>query len=125
MPRRCVPPLFLALALVTAAAVWLASPAVRAAGAPARPLSDALNAIIASGDLGGARLGIRVVEADTGRVVFDHNPEMPLKPASNAKILTSAAALSLLRPEYIFTTGFSTLGRPAASWPPGCIACVS
>ena len=111
MPRRSVPPLFLALALV--APVWLASPAARASGAPARSLSEALNAIIASGDLGRAQLGIRVLEADSGRVVFDHNPDLPLKPASNAKILTSAAALSLLRPEYVFTTDFSTLGRPA------------
>src|SRR5678816_3257376 len=78
----------------------------------ARALTDALSAIIQSGDLGRSSLGMRVIEADTGRVVFNHNPELPLMPASNMKVMTSAAALSLLRPEYVFSTMFHTTARP-------------
>lgn len=77
-----------------------------------RALSEALDAIIQSGDLGRSSLGMRVIEADTGRVVFNHNPELPLMPASNMKVMTSAAALSLLRPEYVFSTLFYAAARP-------------
>ena len=49
------------------------------------------------------RSGALVVD-DTGRTVFSHNADLPLNPASNAKILVVGAALSLLGPEYRFTT---------------------
>jgi len=101
--------------LLAIAFVALLIQPVSGAPAPARPpraLPDALNGIIQSGDLSRTSLGIRVIEADTGRVVFNHNAELPLKPASNMKVMTSAAVLSLLRPEYVFTTGFYAASRP-------------
>src|SRR5262245_15856004 len=77
-----------------------------------RVLPDALDAIIGGGDMARSSIGMRVIEADTGRVVFNHNPELPLKPASNMKVMTSAAALSLLRPEYVFLTTFYASAHP-------------
>ncbi|MBN1295285.1 D-alanyl-D-alanine carboxypeptidase/D-alanyl-D-alanine-endopeptidase [bacterium] len=50
------------------------------------------------------QVGIYVSELSTGRSVFEHNPDLPLKPASNQKILTTIGALGLLSPEYAFST---------------------
>lgn len=45
-----------------------------------------------------------MVSLDTGDTLFAVDPDVPLQPASNAKLLTSAAALHVLGPEYRFRT---------------------
>jgi D-alanyl-D-alanine carboxypeptidase/D-alanyl-D-alanine-endopeptidase (penicillin-binding protein 4) len=107
--RRVFP---LALIAILAAAALAVPPALRAAGDTGRSLSGALNAILGGGDMARSRVGMRVLEADSGRVLFDHEADHPLKPASNMKVMTSAAALALLRPEYVFRTTFYTQVRP-------------
>ena len=47
---------------------------------------------------------IHVIKADTGREVYEHRSREPRIPASNMKIITSAAALKYLGPDYEFTT---------------------
>ena len=47
---------------------------------------------------------IHVIKADTGREVYGHQSQEPRIPASNMKIITSAAALKYLGPDYEFTT---------------------
>lgn len=44
------------------------------------------------------------------RVVFTHNATRPLRPASAAKVLTSAAALDLLGPSHVFRTRLTARG---------------
>ena len=51
-----------------------------------------------------AHLSIHVRELDTGEVLFDYYGDSLLNPASNHKILTSAAAIDLLGPDYVFRT---------------------
>ncbi|MGH9866653.1 MAG: D-alanyl-D-alanine carboxypeptidase/D-alanyl-D-alanine endopeptidase [Candidatus Polarisedimenticolia bacterium] len=104
--------LILAVAVVSCAAALWGFSARAATPATPRPLGPSLAAILKTPDLARSQVGMRVVEADTGRVLFDHNAEMPLKPASNMKVMTSAAALSLLRPEYVFNTLFMASSRP-------------
>jgi len=48
------------------------------------------------------------------RVVFAHNASRPLKPASAAKILTTAAALDLLGPSHVFRTRLTARGSLSA-----------
>ena len=55
---------------------------------------------------GGGTVGIVVREADTGKTVFRHNGEKSFIPASNNKILSSVAALSLLGKDFRFATEF-------------------
>jgi D-alanyl-D-alanine carboxypeptidase len=43
-----------------------------------------------------ASAGILVVDVDSGQVVYAHEPDLPLKPASNTKLFTTAALLGLL-----------------------------
>lgn len=68
-------------------------------------LATAIEALVTSANLPGATLGIVVVEAASGRVIYQHAPDVPLNPASNAKVLTAAAALSILGPDHRFSTG--------------------
>lgn len=49
-------------------------------------------------------LGGKVVDATTGEVVFEKNPDEPRRPASSTKVLTAAAALLKLGAEDTVTT---------------------
>ncbi len=55
-------------------------------------------------ELGAARVAVLVVDADSGRTLFARNAEERHNVASVTKLVTTAAALSLLGPEYRFKT---------------------
>ncbi len=104
----------------TAAALILfflstASPAPQAASAVDVPLEASLRRIVESQPLSTARTSIQVLDAATGLSIYAHDPDLLLKPASNMKIVTAAAALALLRPEYRFRTSFHSARPPDAS----------
>lgn len=71
----------------------------------ADPLATAAAAALSSvAPPDGATISALVIEAATGRVRFARDPDRALNPASNTKLLTAAAALSLLGPSARFTT---------------------
>lgn len=70
-------------------------------GAPA--LASTLERLAATMD-GEADLGIAVKDLRTGETVFEHHGERPLNPASNHKLLTATAAMTLLGADYRFET---------------------
>lgn len=75
------------------------------ARAQSRPdLSRRLAAVFSDVGTSGARVGAIFVDVDSGRVLFEHEADDPLNPASNQKVLTAAAALSVLGPEHRFLT---------------------
>jgi D-alanyl-D-alanine carboxypeptidase/D-alanyl-D-alanine-endopeptidase (penicillin-binding protein 4) len=79
-------------------------PAGDAAGRE-RWLARRLAAIIdAHPELGAARVGVLVAEADTGRTLFARDPDERHNVASVTKLVTTAAALARLGPEYRFKT---------------------
>jgi D-alanyl-D-alanine carboxypeptidase/D-alanyl-D-alanine-endopeptidase (penicillin-binding protein 4) len=47
-------------------------------------------------------VGIFAREQETGRIIADHNATLPLPPASNTKLITTALALDRLGPDYRF-----------------------
>ena len=55
--------------------------------------------------LSGASIGVSVVDTATGRVLFGSKDKQPLNAASNVKLVTTAAALALLGPDFRFRTG--------------------
>jgi D-alanyl-D-alanine carboxypeptidase/D-alanyl-D-alanine-endopeptidase (penicillin-binding protein 4) len=76
-------------------------------------LKTRLDEVFAAPALAKAKLGMIAVESDTGRTVYARGEKTPLNVASNVKIVTSAAALSLLGPEYRWRTTLSSVGPPA------------
>src|SRR5204862_4699802 len=54
--------------------------------------------------LTGAKISVVVTEPDSGKVVYGRAEKNGLNAWSNVKIVTSAAALALLRPAYVWKT---------------------
>ncbi len=55
-------------------------------------------------------LGVHVRDLDTAEVLYDHHGDRPQNPASSHKLVTAAAALELLGPEYRFETRLTRAG---------------
>jgi D-alanyl-D-alanine carboxypeptidase/D-alanyl-D-alanine-endopeptidase (penicillin-binding protein 4) len=91
---------------------FLAAPSARAADAD---LSLVVDSFLARPAFSATRLGILVESQRTGEVLYERNADSLLIPASNMKIVTGAAALSLLGPEFRFRTEIATDGRRAGS----------
>jgi D-alanyl-D-alanine carboxypeptidase/D-alanyl-D-alanine-endopeptidase (penicillin-binding protein 4) len=53
---------------------------------------------------------VQIVKADTGRVLYSHNGHEPMIPASNMKLITTAAALKFLAPDFEFNTRVALCG---------------
>ena len=69
------------------------------------PLKQRLyNLIHQSSQLQKSKVGVYVEVVKTGRIVFSDRGGEPMIPASNLKIVTTAAALDLLGPDYRFET---------------------
>lgn len=103
----------LALAVVVAATATAAAPnATAVAPDPATTrLTATLDAVLGDSRLAGAQAGIVVVDTVTGQTLYNHNGGRRLLPASNTKLLTSAAALEILGADYRFTTDVRAVGE--------------
>lgn len=73
--------------------------------------AEAIEKILQRGALHGCSVGLHVVSLESGRTLLEHNAGRLLIPASNAKLLTTAAALQVLGPDYQFCTTIGTRGN--------------
>ncbi len=100
-------PLNASVASPPAKAVADDASAPSAAGAPA--LVEAIAPLLSDRALAGARIGVLITRADgSGEPVYALAADEALHPASNTKLLTTAAALVTLGPTYVFTTDVVT-----------------
>jgi D-alanyl-D-alanine carboxypeptidase/D-alanyl-D-alanine-endopeptidase (penicillin-binding protein 4) len=75
-------------------------------------LRTKISEVLAKPELSSAMVGVKVVSLDTGRVLFEENATKLLRPASNMKLYTVAAALDRLSPDYKFSTSVYATTRP-------------
>src|SRR5688500_2682867 len=78
-------------------------------------LQSKIAEVLAKPELASAMVGLKVVSLDTGRTLFEENATKLLRPASNMKLYTVAAALDRLSPDYRFVTSAYVSTRPDAS----------
>jgi D-alanyl-D-alanine carboxypeptidase/D-alanyl-D-alanine-endopeptidase (penicillin-binding protein 4) len=74
------------------------------AGFARADLAERIDDIIAPSLAQRVRFSIHVVEADSGCIAYDHDARELMIPASNMKIVVTAAALKYLGPDYEYTT---------------------
>lgn len=74
-------------------------------------LENKIDDILKDERLDGTVTGVSVRHADTGEMLYSHEGDKRLRPASNMKLLTSAAALDVLGPDYQFETEVLTDGQ--------------
>ncbi|MDN4606435.1 D-alanyl-D-alanine carboxypeptidase/D-alanyl-D-alanine endopeptidase [Sporosarcina highlanderae] len=74
-------------------------------------LSQKINAILQDPKLQGAITGVSIRKAVDGEILYSHFSDIRLRPASNMKLLTGAAALDILGPDYQFSTEVLTDGQ--------------
>jgi D-alanyl-D-alanine carboxypeptidase/D-alanyl-D-alanine-endopeptidase (penicillin-binding protein 4) len=78
--------------------------------APPR-LKAALKDVLNMPAVGRAQLSFMARSLTSDEVIAESNPDLLINPASNAKLLTAAAALHYLKPEYRFKTEYYVRGR--------------
>lgn len=120
MSRRILPSLLICvLGLPVSAYAQVKTPASdsgAAAPAPTLPkppsnpaerqawLKARLDALFSAPALAGAKVSVAVLDAETGKAVYGRNEKVGLNAASNVKLVTTAAALALLGPEFRWKT---------------------
>lgn len=105
---KLVRPTTLAVLATGLAVAGLAVPVLSTAPQPAAAAEDGLtkqlDALLADPRYNGSQVGLVVRDANTGDVLYDRDSADRLLPASNMKILTSAAAMEQLGPDFKFHT---------------------
>jgi D-alanyl-D-alanine carboxypeptidase/D-alanyl-D-alanine-endopeptidase (penicillin-binding protein 4) len=95
------------------AAALLAVTAHPPSAADVASLRRVVATIDAAGPMNTATLGVEVVEADNGKILFDQDANKEFAPASNFKLLDAATALAYLGPGFRFDTTLLARGSVA------------
>ncbi|MEM9882418.1 MAG: D-alanyl-D-alanine carboxypeptidase/D-alanyl-D-alanine-endopeptidase [Planctomycetota bacterium] len=105
--------LFAGCKRLAAAAVWLVCVAV-----PARAgLDSNVRQVVGGASLNETAVSVLIVDLRSGRTLAEIDADRPMVPASAMKLLTTAAALHRLGPEFRFTTRLMLDASPAGGDP--------
>ncbi len=100
----------LRLTLLVSAALVLGSCATFPGSGPPL-LQDEVDRIVSTPPLDQVNWGIRIIDPDRGRILYNRNAHRKFVPASNMKLLATSTALSLLGSEFRYETGLWGVGR--------------
>lgn len=78
-------------------------------------LRTRIQAVLHQPEVEAAQFAVKVASLETGRVLFEENATKLLKPASNMKLYTVAAALARLSPNFRFQTSVYAAAPPDVS----------
>jgi D-alanyl-D-alanine carboxypeptidase/D-alanyl-D-alanine-endopeptidase (penicillin-binding protein 4) len=73
-------------------------------------LQRRIDTILGRSSLRKVLFSVQIIDAETGDAVYERNPHLALMPASNMKIVTSAAALEFLGRNFAFVTRVGLCG---------------
>jgi D-alanyl-D-alanine carboxypeptidase/D-alanyl-D-alanine-endopeptidase (penicillin-binding protein 4) len=73
-------------------------------------LREQIDAVILEPPLDQVNWGIRIVDPERGQILYSRHPHLKFVPASNMKILSAAAALQLLGPDFRYETSLLAVG---------------
>ncbi len=96
--------------VVAVCVTWL----VLAVPALAQDADDRIRDLLRNSDLGPTKVSVAVMDVDSGRWLVEREADEPRVPASNMKLITTAAAVELLGPRFTFTTELQMV--PAADF---------
>jgi D-alanyl-D-alanine carboxypeptidase/D-alanyl-D-alanine-endopeptidase (penicillin-binding protein 4) len=71
---------------------------------PLKQLQNNINSILSDSLFMPAHASVKIVSLESGNVLYEHESKALMNPASNIKLITSAAALSILDTDYQFKT---------------------
>ena len=99
-------------ALATPTPTPVPSPRVSRTTRTLPELQTSISEVLRRPELEAAIVGVKVVSLDSGKVLFEENAKKLLRPASNMKLYTVAAAMDRLTPDYRFQTSVYAASRP-------------
>lgn len=97
----------IALLIAGLAPCLLASPS---AVLPQNDLARRVDGLLSIRTLRNVQFSVCIVRCATGEIIYEKNPHLPLMPASNMKVVTSAAALESLGRDFAFLTPVGLCG---------------
>ncbi|HEV2113642.1 MAG TPA: D-alanyl-D-alanine carboxypeptidase/D-alanyl-D-alanine-endopeptidase, partial [Terriglobales bacterium] len=101
----------ISLAFIIIALASLAQARDKDRNAPDKELAKKIEAILARPELAPTQWGIDVVSLADHRTLYALNEEKLFIPASNCKLITTAATLAMIGPDYRFHTTVETTGQ--------------
>src|SRR3954471_7803482 len=104
MARKCA-------VLVLLLAVAASAQSTRTLSDPAA-LAGRIDSLLAAPELQRNLWGVQAVSLPDGKILYQHNADRLLQPASNTKLFTTAAALALIGPDYKFQTTVEAVAPP-------------
>lgn len=74
-------------------------------------LGSAVDKILSEASQKNVQYSIHIIDARSGRTLYGRNANQPMTPASNMKLVTTAAALHYLGPDYVYQTTIAVRGN--------------
>jgi D-alanyl-D-alanine carboxypeptidase/D-alanyl-D-alanine-endopeptidase (penicillin-binding protein 4) len=81
------------------------------AGTVRAGVESQIRSILTAADLRQTEVSVMAIDADTGQTIVEINADAPMIPASNMKLVTTAAALRVLGPDFMFNTELNLVGN--------------
>src|SRR4030042_548466 len=84
---------------------------VTLAGVACAELGQRVDAIVGSQAQAKVRIAVQIIDPVSGAIIYSRNASTPMIPASNMKLITTAAALKYLGPEFLYQTRIGLVGN--------------